>query len=137
MPWNVQSKINSLMVYNFGAKVPISRLLIAFLIFRHHGWKQSVAMKLQIILSITLYNENSQKSSLCYDVDFSKKCGRPGPGGLKIRTHADKGEGVKNGQTFSDVLYGWPLIFIISIILVYYLYLFILRKNLFSRRVLY
>ena len=26
---------------------------------------------------------------------FQKKCGRPGGGDLKIRTHEDKGEGVK------------------------------------------
>ena len=31
---------------------------------------------------------------------------RTSGGGLKIRT---RGEGVKNGQTFADVLYGWLL----------------------------
>ena len=35
---------------------------------------------------------------------------RPGGGGLKIRTHADKKEGVKNRHNFADVLYGWPLV---------------------------
>ena len=33
-----------------------------------------------------------------------------GEGSLKIWTHADKGEGGKNGQKFADVLYKWPLI---------------------------
>ena len=32
---------------------------------------------------------------------FQEKCGRPGRGGLKIRTQADKG--VKSGQKFPDV----------------------------------
>ena len=36
---------------------------------------------------------------MTYDVDFSKKCMRPG-------------EGVKNRQKFADVLYGWPLYYI-------------------------
>ena len=37
--------------------------------------------------------------------------GRPGEGG---RLNADKGRrGVKNWQSFADVFYGWPLIYII------------------------
>ena len=73
---------------------------------------KSLYKSLQIIPSITINNKNSQNDhyQLCYDVDFSEKCGRPGAGGvgLKIRTHADKGRG-KNGQKFAAVLYGWPL----------------------------
>ena len=41
--------------------------------------------------TVAMNNENSQKWWLCYDVDFSKKCGRPGGKGSE---NADKGEGV-------------------------------------------
>ena len=72
---------------------------------------KSLNSSLQMIRSITINNTNSQKWSLCYDVDFSKKnADVRGEWGLKIRKHADKGEGgVKNGQKFADVLYEWPL----------------------------
>ena len=54
---------------------------------------------LRIIRPITKNNKNSQKWSLCYDVDFSKKCGRPGKGGLKIRVYADKVGFLKMGKS--------------------------------------
>ena len=39
--------------------------------------------------------------------------GTSGGGGLKMRTRR---EGVKNGQIFAEVFYGWPLIFLYTLI---------------------
>ena len=40
---------------------------------------------------------------------YQKNTDLQGEGGLKIRTHEDKGEG-GNGQKFAVVFYVWPLI---------------------------
>ena len=70
---------------------------------------KSLYKLLQIIRSIAINNKNSQKLSLCYDVDFFKMQ-TSGGGGLNIRTR-----GVKNGQKIGDVLYGWPLMHVIDV----------------------
>ena len=45
------------------------------------------------------------------NVDFSKKCGRPGRGGSENSDTCGQGGrgGGKNGQKFADVLYECPL----------------------------
>ena len=60
-----------------------------------------------MIRSITINNLKNHKNYHYAMLLIFKKSRRPA-GGLKIRTHADKWGGGKNGQKFADVLHGWP-----------------------------
>ena len=88
---------------------------------------RSLNKSFQFIRSVPINDKNSQNDHYHYDyvmmLNFQENWDVRGEGGLKIRAHADKGglkirthvtcgqggRGVKNGQTFADVLYGWPL----------------------------
>ena len=52
---------------------------------------KSLNRSLQIIRSMTIKTKNSQKLSLCYDVDFQKKFGRPGGGGSENSDTCEQG----------------------------------------------
>ena len=56
---------------------------------------------------------------------------RPGGGGISDFGHPrTRGEGgVKKGQIFADVLYGWPLTAILSIVIEVSCYAAIMKQN--------
>ena len=74
---------------------------------------KSLNKSLQIIRSIkiNLNFKNHKNDNFVMMLIFQNKCGRPGGGGLKIRTHADCGQGrrgVKMGKNLRTSLMDGP-----------------------------
>ena len=66
--------------------------------------------KLFTRLIIELFYVKRNEKFLMKIEKFEKNCGRPGGGGVSKFGHPRTrgGGGVKKGQIFADVLYGWP-----------------------------